>query len=591
MEDIIFGGQATEALRMKHIHSRIGGVTHNGLRTPRDPLPGQPIRIDLDVGPEHPGQQAWVYWTNDGSDPIGELGHASHGNVTFMQPIGSRWETLEWGYVQRFQATLPGQAPDTVLRYRLSTLEPGGSEVFADQGAYYAFYVDDDPYPDWSRDAVVYQVFVERFSPGNGKTWLSPETRAGFYGGTLQGVTEKIDYLAGLGVNTLWLSPIFSGPEHHGYHISDFFEIEPRLGSKLDLKELLDTAHAGGLRVLLDFVPNHVSNLHPAFLAAITDRHSPYVDWFTFHKWPDDYQAYFGVKELPVLNLRCPGARKYILDAAQYWLEFGVDGYRVDFAAGPTPDFWADFRRITRSVRPDCWTFGEMVEPVDDQIAFHGLLDGCLDFTLMEALRQTFAHRRWQAARFISFLDRHEAYFPADFSRPSFLDNHDIDRILWAAGGDMRLLKLAALCQFTLAGPPIIYYGTEVGLSQVTGVRQPDGRGLLEESRLPMLWGDDQDRSLLAFYTKLVALRNQSACLRRGERTTLLADKQVLAYRRELAGERLATVVNLGLETRQVNLDGIWSSIWLATHADCEIDPREDGCQVRLPALSGAVIT
>jgi glycosidase len=156
------------------------------------------------------------------------------------------------------------------------------------------------------------------------------------------------------------------------------------------------------------------------------------------------------------------------------------------------PDFWADFRQVTRRVRPDCWTFGEVVEPPAAQIKFAGGLDGCLDFNLMEAFRSSFAYGEWNAERFMSFLSRHEAFFPEDFSRPSFLDNHDMNRFLWAANGDFRRLILAALCQFTLSAPPVIYYGTEVGLSQERDVRQ-GGYGLPEESRLPMLWGSSPD--------------------------------------------------------------------------------------------------
>ena len=126
------------------------------------------------------------------------------------------------------------------------------------------------------------------------------------------------------------------------------------------------------------------------FQDAIRNPESPYRDWYTFKHWPDEYESFFGVKELPQVNLRNPAARQSMLDAAAYWLDFGVDGYRVDYALGPTPDFWADFRRVTRSVKPDCWTFGEVVEPSDAQLNFEGGLDGCLDFILMEGLRQCF---------------------------------------------------------------------------------------------------------------------------------------------------------------------------------------------------------
>lgn len=587
MEDFIFGTLASDALRLDHVRALRAGVTHRSHRTPRDPLPGQPIELELSVGPAHPCSRAWVYWSVDGRDPEGAGGAASHGIAAPMEAAGVEWDTLLWGYVRRFRVSLPGQPAGTVLRYRLSAEgEPAGGETFADLGAYYAVYVDNDPLPGWTRDAVVYQIFVDRFFPGEGRSWLHPESPAGFYGGTLRGITQKLDYLAELGANVLWLTPIFPSPSHHGYDAVDLFDVEPRLGTKQDLRQLLDAAHTRGLRVLLDFVPNHVSSLHPSFQAALADSKSKYVNWYSFRRWPDEYESFFGVRSLPQLNLRNPAARQHLLDAAAYWLEFGVDGYRVDYAIGPSPDFWADFRRVTRAARPDCWTFGEVVEPSDSQIGFDGLLDGCLDFMLLEALRQSCAFGRWDADRLSEFLDRQEAYFPPDFSRPSFLDNHDMNRFIWAVKGDLRRLKIAALCQFTLSGPPVIYYGTEVGLSQERDVRQGQ-RGLPEEARLPMRWGQAQDPDLLAFYRDLVALRRELAPGRQPRRT-LPAGEGILAY---TTGMDAMTAVNLAEQPRSLSLSGPWNNLRLASQPDCRLNTAGGRLRLDLPPLSGAVIS
>jgi glycosidase len=588
-DDFVFGMLGSDALRIQHVRGLRAGVTHASARAPRDPLPGQPVTLELTLGPAQPFDRAWVYWSVDGRDPQGRAGVAGHGFAAPLEPVGVQWDMMEWGYQRTFRGVLPGQPAGTVVRYTLAAGDSSGQEVAADHGALDAYYVDDDPTPDWVYDAVVYQVFVDRFNPGDGKAWLNPPTPAGFYGGTLRGVTEKLDFITGLGANTLWLTPIFPSPSHHGYDATDFFEIEPRLGSKEDLLELLQVAHRRGMRVLLDFVANHWSDRHSTFQQAIRDPASPYVDWYTFTHYPDAYEAFFGVKELPQVNLRNPAARRHMLEAAAYWLEFGVDGYRLDYAVGPTHDFWADFRRVTRQVRPDCWTFGEVVEPSDSQVAFHGLLDGCLDFILLEAIRQTFAFQRWDFNRLADFLDRHEAYFPQDFSRPSFLDNHDMNRFLWVVQGDKILLKLAALCQFTLAGPPVIYYGTEAGLSQVRDTRQ-DGLGLPEESRLPMIWGADQDTSLLAFYTELAAVRNRRPSLRRGSRRTLFVDPQVLVYARSLAGESTATAINLADAARTIDLPGkTWRAV-LGTDPGWQLEHTGDVTHLCLPPRCGLIL-
>ncbi len=585
MKDFIFGTLATQELRFEHVRTCRAGVSHSQWREPHDPLPGQDVRLELSVGPGIPCEKAWVYWTSNGTDPSGSQGVAANGNATPMEPVGVEWDTVLWGYIRHFRAVIPGQAAGSVVRYYLAAGGFNHEEILADGGSMYAYYVGDDPAPEWADEAIVYQIFVDRFYPGQGRDWLAPSTPAGFYGGTITGVTEKLDYLSQLGVNVLWLTPIFPSPSHHGYDATDLFEVEPRLGTKDDLRELLDEAHQRGLRVLLDLAPNHVSSLHPTFQSAISDKSSPFVDWYTFTHWPDQYRSFFDVPELPQLNLRKPAAREYVLDAAAYWLDFGADGYRVDYALGPTPDFWADFRRVTRQARPDCWTFGEVVEPPETQISFAGGLDGCLDFNLLEAFRLAFAYGDWSARQFASYLARHEAYFPRTFSRPSFLDNHDMNRYLWAAGGDLRRLRLAALCQFTLSGAPVIYYGTEVGLSQERDVRQGE-LGLPEESRLPMPWGNAQDTRLVEYYRRLISLRRTLPALWHERTRVFQADDDVLVYGKE-TDQQLLIALNLSLKHKRIEIQQKVKEVLINTGEDDIAAANHD---INLSPLSGAII-
>ncbi|NTU65369.1 MAG: alpha-amylase, partial [Chloroflexi bacterium] len=171
--------------------------------------------------------------------------------------------------------------------------------------------------------------------------------------------------------------------------------------------------------------------------------------------------------------------------------------------------------------------FGEITDTPELMRSFAGRMDGALDFYLLELLRGFFAFQSITASQFDRALRQHYAYFGDALVLPSFLDNHDMNRFLWIVGGDTRRLKLATLCQFTLPQPPIVYYGTEVGLSQ----RQAVGR--LEEARLPMLWGDQQDHALLKFYRALIALRRQTTEVWSQSRETVLIDdaRKVYAYR------------------------------------------------------------
>lgn len=595
MEDFIFGTLSTDASRIAHLKNLHGGITHAHRRTPRDPNPGQAITLELTIGPTYPQNQAWVYWTNDGSDPAGENGLATNGYAIPLQPVDTEWNTFLWGYVRKFRGELPAQTAGTLIRYRVAAGGTTGAEIFADSGTYYAFYVDNDPPPAWTKDAIIYQVFADRFYNTTGdfpKTEDKPSLKCN---GTLRGIIEKLDYIAELGVNVLWFTPVFSSPSYHGYDATSFFEINPRLGTQADFKELVEQSHARNIRILMDFVPNHWSNQHPNFIEATRDQNSPYTKWYTFEKWPQEYKTFFGVKNLPQINLRYAPAREHVLEAAKYWLDFGVDGFRVDYCIGPSPDFYADFRRVTRTTKPDSWTFGEAVDPPDSQLAFEGGMDGTLDFMLLEGLRKTFAFGKWNARQFAEFLDRHEAYFPASFSRPSFLDNHDMNRFLWVAHNDIHKLKLAALCQFTLIGAPVIYYGTEIGLSQPKDVMQ-NGRAIHEEARMPMLWGDDQNKELLEFYRALINIRKNESALTQGTRETIFVTDEVIAYRRVENGSSILCVMNISDKASDLELDIPESNLLLGTNSECRIQLAGGktssplGKRIHLPAGSGMII-
>jgi cyclomaltodextrinase / maltogenic alpha-amylase / neopullulanase len=587
MEDFIFGTLSTDESRIAYLTNYRGGVTHAHQRSPRDPLPDQAIQIDLTVGPSYPYNQAWVYWTKDGSDPDGKNGVAINGYATPLEPIGSEWDTFLWGYVRRFRGEIPGQRAGTVVRYRVSAGNKD-EEIFADNGTYYGFYVDDDPPSAWAQDAIIYQIFADRFfSPADDFPTVEkkPLLKAN---GTLRGIIEKLDYITELGANCLWLTPIFPSPSYHGYDATSFFEINPRLGTKEDFKELIEQAHARDVRILMDFVPNHWSSKHPSFIEARQDRNSEYFKWYTFEHWPDRYKCFFTSRGLPQINLRYAPARQHVLDAANYWLEFGVDGYRVDYCIGPSPDFYADFRRVTRAAKPDSWTFGEAVYPPNSQLTFEGGMDGALDFMLLEAIRKTFAFGKWDARQFGEFLDRHEAYFSATFTRPSFLDNHDMNRYLWVAGGDIRKLKLAALCQFTLVGAPVVYYGTEVGLSQKDDVMQK-GFAIHEEARLPMIWGPEQDGDLFTFYKDLIELRKAHSALRRGTRANLYTDDKLLAYRRSEGEKSLVAVLNISEQEASLELDLEESTQAFATSSEYKIQLEGNKKRISLPPFGGIV--
>jgi len=537
MEEFIFGTFATDHLKLVNHRASHYGIQHAYRISPRDPRPGEPITLIVELHQDVNVDHVACYYTLDGTEPSGARGVAAHGVALPFQQVCSEWDSLVWGYRTRWEVTLPPQPAGTIIHYRIGAWQGDQPEIFADwplvkttvEDAAYAFfhskpavdfepigdpqaghlfnlYIDELSPPEWAREAVIYQIFVDRFYPGDGRTWLQTDDLRAFCGGTLQGVAHKMDYIAELGATCIWLSPISPSPSHHGYDVTDYYRVEPRLGGEEGVRAVVEAAHARGIRVILDLVVNHTSDLHPAFKEALSDPHSPKRDWFFFNeREPNGYRSFFGVKSMPQVNVDHPEARAWMLDIARYWLqEFDVDGYRLDHAAGPGPGFWSEFWAQCKAVKPDCFIFGEIVEPPEIMLQYIGRMDGVLDFHLADAFRRSFGRQHWTEVQFDTFVKRHLAFFPRDFLLPSFLDNHDMDRFLFVAGDNKDRLRQAAEIQFRLPGPPVIYYGTEIGLSQLTSRESAVG---LEASRVPMLWDGTQDRELLAFYQRLIRER------------------------------------------------------------------------------------
>jgi len=578
----------------RHQADRLG-VKHLDRLAPADPRPGAPFELLLTTTGPLPFDSARAWYQ---LEPDGTAGQVA------LYRDGAAWDTVEWGYGQTWRGVVPPQPAGTMVRYKLAAHVAGsgtpGQWVYADNQAAqpesateFAVWIDAGGVPAWARAAVVYQVFMDRFNPGPDRAWLTPASLSGFFGGTVRGVIEKLDYIHDLGFTAIWLSPLFVTPSHHGYDAVDIYTVEPRLGTNAELLELIAGAHARGLRVLLDFVANHWSSRHASFQAALADEHSPYHAWYTWKHWPDDYETYFGVRELPQLNLRRGPARDYLLEAAQYWLRQGVDGYRLDYAQGPGHDFWSDFYRACRLVKPDAWLFGEIINTAQIQRSYTGRLDGTLDFLLSRALRETFAYGEWDLAQFESFLAAHEAYFPpaADFSRPNFVDNHDMNRIRFVAGGDRARVRLAALALFTLSGPPIVYYGTETGLSQERPIHQNDF-GIFEEARLPMNWDvGPEDSALREYFRRLIALRRAAPCVLDGTRRVFVLDAAagVYAYAREAETGRVIAAFNVSRFDRTLRLEVPGLAAPLRDHLNGhEVRSNGAAVEIDLPAGEGA---
>lgn len=548
MSDFIFGRMASDESHIAHLKQIYSGVSHHYEITPRDPRPGQPVQLSVTAGPDAAVTDMFIHFTTDGSHP--SLGKANTGTIA-MTRASTQWNSLLWGYMRLFTGELPGQAEGTIVRYQISGITQSGHRFWAKDMAQrdqFSYVVDRYQVPSWVHEAVIYQIFVDRFAPTPGRNFAETSNLSDFFGGTLRGIRNKLDYLSELGVNTLWLSPIFPSPSHHGYDYTNLRKVEPRLGNNTDFKELVTEIHRRKMRIILDFVPNHTSNRHPFFESAARNPDSPYREYYSFTQWPREYETFFGVKSLPKLNNENPLARKHVIDSALFWLnDFGIDGFRHDHAHGPSHDFWTDFYTAVKKANPQSFHFGEITESPEYIRSYEGILDGALDFSWLQEARKLMVFGSSNVAQFEQFQGAHEAYFVGrNFARVSFLDNHDMNRFLWVARGDIRRLMQAAVCQFTHGAVPVIYYGTEVGLSQQRDVKQ-DNFGIMEEARLPMPWGKAQNQELFSFYQKLIKLRNESSALRQGTRWAWLVDPVGgrYGYLRRSSTETLAIALNI----------------------------------------------
>lgn len=520
--DYIFGTLSTPELRRyRHLLQR-RGVQHAYEIEPRIPQPDEPITLKVITGVDFSAEKITAHILNDGS------------TVPFKK-VKTEWDTVAWGYVTHWEALLASYPAGTLLEYQIAAEDVTGDMIWADfpdikasseaaairhfmaqlppeyeksvgdpsTATTFVLSIGLAPTPAWARNAIIYHVFVDRFYPGDGNEWQQAADLNGFFGGTIRGVQDKLDYIIELGANTIWLSPLFPSPTHHGYDATDYRSVEPRLGTEQDLHDLISAAHERGVRVLFDLACNHIFREHPIFLDALNNEDSPYRDWFTFDESELGYRAFFNVADMPEVNLANAGARDWMIENAVYWLrEFDIDGYRLDYANGPSPSFWAHFNRACKAVKPDCWCFGEVIDAPDQIGGYIGRLDGLLDFQLNDALRKTFGWQSQTRADYDRFIATHLDHFPDQFVMPAFIDNHDMNRFMSIADNDTDALLAALEALLALPNPPVIYYGTEIGLTQ-----RDDGQEGLHLSRVPMRWGDVGDVELLKKVKELIQAR------------------------------------------------------------------------------------
>lgn len=217
---------------------------------------------------------------------------------------------------------------------------------------------------DWIRDCVIYHILIDRFAgveKGKIDRWDKPE----FLGGNIKAIITKLPYLDRLGINAIYLSPFYQGVDYHGYHVQDPMKVDPRFGSLEDILKLIETSHKLGIKIIADFVPNHLHDSSEYFKKAREDRTSEYRDWFYFDEY-NEYKKYFHLGFLPKVNLEKQPAREFMIKTALYWFKNGIDALRIDHAVGIPHDFYKEFRDQIKAQFPSAVLLGEAIIKAQD---------------------------------------------------------------------------------------------------------------------------------------------------------------------------------------------------------------------------------
>ena len=345
---------------------------------------------------------------------------------------------------------------------------------------------------NWFDNIRIYHLLIDRF---NGGWQVPPKSENVFCGGTLQGVIDKLDYIQGLGFNAVMMSPIFASANYHGYHTLNFDEVDPHIGTWEDYQRLLDTAHAKGMKVVCDFVPNHCWYEAPMFQEALLKNGGKHRDWFFFEGDDSDaFVSFLGFGDLPKFNLTNPEVAGFMIEKAEKLARMGVDAFRIDHALGQPHAFLRQFREAMHAVSGDIVVFGEVwafgigpqlasqlyfktperlqefmaqeTKPFsqdDLQADYTDTIDGVLDFAYRDILLdEVHAGRGIKGnAALKGRVEQHFAKYPKDFKLVLFLDNHDTDRFLFDCHDDAAILHEAIEFTKSLQRPFSFLYGTE----------------------------------------------------------------------------------------------------------------------------------
>ena len=521
--------------------------------------------------------------------------------------------------------------------------------------------------PLWWQKGVIYEIYIRSFQDSNGDGI-----------GDLRGILSRLDYLEWLGVDAIWVTPMYPSPmKDFGYDISDYQGVHPLFGTMQDFEELVQEVHKRDMKLVLDFVPNHTSDQHPWFLESKSSRNNPKHDWYLWRdprpggippnnwlsvlggtgwEWEEKTGRYYHhafLKEQPDVNWRNPEVQGAMLDVMRFWLDKGIDGFRVDVMwhlikderyrdnplnpdynpSQPTYDRFVpvystdqpEVHDVVALLReqldayPEKVLIGEMYLPTDKVVDYYGHdnrgahLPG--NFQLLLA--------SWNARQIALGIDKYEGALPDDAWPNWVIGNHDRPRVATRYG--QAQARVAAVLLLTLRGTPTLYYGDELGLrnvpippNQVVDPQGLNGGESRDPQRTPMQWDDgphagfstnepwlplsegyrqenvkaqrDDPASVLSLYRRLLALRRAEPALHAGTYAPVPVEGDLIAYLREAGDKRFLVVLNLGEQAAGFHPEQLPFAGHIVLGTDYRREGEEVQDEVKLAGNEGVVI-
>lgn len=484
------------------------------------------------------------------------------------------------GMFDYFQTELIFSKIARYQKYYFCLSEHGGTEWY--YGAYgiteskpeeecfeylYANQNDVISVPAWAEGAIYYQIFPERFCNGSKDNdppqcmaWGTKPDRDNYMGGDLSGMLQKIPYLKDMGVECLYLTPVFQGDFNHKYATTDYYSIDPMFGTNEEFRQFVDSCHEQEIKVLLDGVFNHTGVHFPFFEDILQNQEkSEYKDWFLITGYPanithHDYECVGAYKWMPKLNTANSRVRKYIIEVMDYWIrEYAIDGWRLDVSDEVDSTLWQEARLVLKARHPEIILIGE-TWGYGKRLLEGNQMDSVMNYVFRDIVRDYFALDHISEETF-----DHRINYLLAMHNPvvnqvlyNLLDSHDTERFLYICKEDKRKMKLAAAFQMFFPGSPAIYYGDEVGM---TGDNDPDCRRC-------MIWDDTADADMLDWYKSLIRLRKENICIKKGSFRTIIADQkqQAFGFKRQYRDEVLYFVFHKGKDTVEVLCPVLWEA-------------------------------